>query len=101
MIKVFVVKHVPSGKFLPPVRAYHSTTAREPSDTPRIFYRRQDAKSAAEWWAKGRAGTEYDWGEEGREAIGVVSEPVKGRLLHDLRVCTAQLYIDKAGEKLT
>jgi len=95
LAKILLVKHRPSGKYLPPVKSYHSTTSRELSNTPRIFYRRQDAESAAKWWAAGMAGTIYDNDYETgiRMAAGVVSEPVEGRSLKDLIICQASLTI--------
>ncbi len=103
MIKVFIVEHKPSGKYLPPVKAYHSTTSRELSSTPRIFYRRQDAVCAARWWAAGEALTLYsdDWESGHREAIGISSEPVEGRKLEDLRICPAQLTFLMPEEAIT
>lgn len=99
-LEVFVVKHKPSGKYLPPVRAYHSVTTRPLSDTPRVFYRRQDAIRAAKWWAAGRASTEYVQGTYGREPIGVVSELVEGRLLSDLFICNAEIQQTKPYEAI-
>ncbi len=93
MIRVFVVKHSPTGKYLPPMKGFHSATTRELSDTPRIFYRRRDAKRSAQWWAKGEAGTIYDrdWETGYREPAGIVSHPVEGRRLEDLFIYSAQL----------
>jgi len=95
MTTVFVVKHSPTGKYLPPVKAYHSTTSRRLSNTPRIFYRSQDAKSAAKWWAAGRAGTVFDYDYETgiREPAGIDSDPVEGRRLKDLIICQASLTV--------
>lgn len=90
-MKLYIVQHTPTKLYLPPVRSYHSTTSAELSEIPRTFYRRQDAISAAKWYARGMAGIEYEWGEDGREPIGVSSEPVKGRRLRDFVVIPATL----------
>lgn len=100
MIRVFVVKHEATGLFLPPLRTYTSATGRKLSDTPRIFYREQYARSAARWWAKGHAGWAYSQDLEtgARVAEGIESRPVEGRQRGDLTIHEATLTID--GEEL-
>ncbi len=99
---VWIVKHEPSGKYLPPLKAYTAATARELSDTPRVFYRRQDAVQAARWWAEGRAGWlfETDWETGVREPAGIDSVHVEGRNLSDLMTYRALLQPAYHGNEI-
>ncbi len=96
-IDVFVVRHTPSGKFLPPTRGYGGATRRELSaDRPRVFYRQSDAKNAATWWSRGHARSSYtsDWETGIRELADIQSEPVEGRRIEDLKIVKVTLIID-------
>ncbi|KKL89986.1 hypothetical protein LCGC14_1909170 [marine sediment metagenome] len=84
MDELFIVRDRKTGKFIPPVRAGHSTTGRDLSDTPRTFANISAAESAARWWAAGRAGLARDW--ESGDPIGVNSIEVEDRDLSTLRV---------------
>ncbi len=101
-INVFVVRHTPSGKFLPPARVFKSATRQEPSDQPRIFYKERDAKVAASWWARGIASANHtsEWERSDREAPDIQSEPVAGRRLGDLEICEATLTINGDKDEL-
>lgn len=103
MITLYVVEHKPTGKFLPPVKSYHSTTSQELSSTPRVFYRKQDAVCAAKWWAKGHAGAVYDkdWETGHNEPAGVESIPVEGRKLEGLRLWTGSLEFIGTAEAIS
>ena len=90
-MKVYVVKHLPTGKFLPPVKSCKSTTDRDLSDIPRVFYRTNDAIAAGRWWAAGVAYGQMTRSFEGYENYDVITKAVKGRNLSDLRVVTMTL----------
>jgi hypothetical protein len=103
-MKVWIVKHIPTDQYLPPVKSMRGTTSQELSDMPRVFYKKQYAVSAARWWAKGTAGMGYtqDWETGINEPMGVESRPVEGRKLSDLRIYEAIIAIvaGKIGEEI-
>jgi len=102
-MRVFIVLHKPTNKYLPPVKSMKGATTQELAVTPRVFYRAQDAICAARWWADGTAGMEYleEWETGDREPIGVGSIPVEGRQLSDLRLLDAIIgIIDLTGKEI-
>lgn len=56
----YAIKHLPSGRYLPPGLGHggRGFTHVEPENPavypPRLFLRKQDAKTALSWWLKGK-----------------------------------------------
>ncbi|KKL46542.1 hypothetical protein LCGC14_2344500 [marine sediment metagenome] len=80
-MNLFIVRDTKTHKFLPPVRAGHSTTGRDLGDIPRTFASRSAAESAARWWATGMHGRRWI-DDDSQEVV----YPVEGRDLNTLRV---------------
>ena len=85
---MYIVQCKETGKYLPPVRAYKSSTVQELSENPRVFTTRSAAIHAARWWAAGHAGYETTYsGELGLDShTELVSIPVPGRKLSNLEL---------------
>ena len=90
---MFIVKNMKTGKYLPPLKSMRSATTQELSDIPRVFTSRGAAILSARWWAAGQAGWSYEYGVESGflEGSELVSTPVKGRRLSDLRIIPVRL----------
>ena len=98
-MRVFIVKHLPSGLYLPPTKACHANTARKLTNSPRVFYQRNDAVFAARWWAKGLAMRRLQNSDFTDNRIvdlsinyePIVSIPIDNRKLSDLRIIACDL----------
>ncbi len=100
-MKIWIVKHMPSGKFLPPLKTHTPATRRELSDRPRVFYTKSAAILASRWWAQGQAHWTYDDSQFGyREGVAIESIPIPGRRLKDLRIHECSLLLSKTGEEV-
>lgn len=60
---MFVIKQKSTGFYMPIFPGRAGGTYEEPTDRrpPRLFRRRQDAKSALSWWLEGKVRASYDF----------------------------------------